>query len=290
MFQGVYVATATPFKEACGKFDETAYMQHVQRLVDAGVHGLVPAGTTGESPNLSDEEKRVMFQICVAAAKGRAKVVAGVGTNSTAGSVKAAHLAADVGVDGLLVVNPYYNKPTQAGLKAHFQAVANVGPPVMLYNIPSRTGVNAAPDTIAEAAAHKNIVAVKEASGTIGPTVDIKQLAPRLDVLAGDDALFLANLALGGDGVVSVAANVAPAEMVALWDAWRAGDPTEARTINNRLWPLFRALFVETNPIPVKAGLHLMGHCKKDIRLPLTEATDETVARMKNVLTDLKLM
>jgi 4-hydroxy-tetrahydrodipicolinate synthase len=290
MFQGIYVATATPFKEACGKLDESAYMQHVQRLVAAGVHGLVPAGTTGESPTISDGEKKAMFQMCVEAAKGKAKVVAGVGTNSTDKTVKAARAAKETGVDSVLVVNPYYNRPTQEGLLAHFRAVADVGLPVMLYNIPGRTAVNAEPATLAKAGEHENIVAVKEASGSVGATVDIKQLAPHLDVLSGDDALFLALLAVGGDGVVSVAANVVPELMVALWDAWQAGDRDKARALNDKLWPLFRGLFVETNPIPVKAALRLMGHFKSDIRLPMTEATEPTVARVKAILTDLNLL
>ncbi|NLH47480.1 MAG: 4-hydroxy-tetrahydrodipicolinate synthase [Myxococcales bacterium] len=283
MFQGVYVATATPFHDD-GSFDETAYQKHVEWLVQNGVHGLVPAGTTGESPTLSDEEKAAMFGICVAAAKGKAKVVAGAGTNSTAKSVLAAEKAARAGVDGVLAVNPYYNKPTQAGMVAHFQAIAAVGVPVMIYNIPGRTGVNMTPEAIAKAAAHPQIVAVKEASGTVAATVDLKLLAPRLDVLSGDDGLFLPCLAVGGDGIVSVAANVLPAELVALWNAWRAGDPARAIELNNRLWNLFRNLFVETNPIPVKAALHLMGRYGKTLRLPMTEATPETVQKVAATL------
>lgn len=288
MFQGVYVATATPFCDD-GSLDEATYQKHVEWLVASGVHGLVPVGTTGESPTLSDEEKQTMFGICLAAAKGKAKVVGGAGSNSTAKSVRATELAAQAGLDGVLAVNPYYNKPTQMGMVAHFQAIAEVGIPVMIYNIPGRTGVNMTPDAIAKAAVHPNIVAVKEASGTIGATVDLKLLAPRLDVLSGDDALFLPCLAVGGDGVVSVAANVAPAEMVALWNAWRQGDAAQATAINNRLWNLFRYLFVETNPIPVKAALHLMGRYGKALRLPMTEATPETVRLVAATLQALDL-
>jgi 4-hydroxy-tetrahydrodipicolinate synthase len=285
MFQGIYVATATPFRDD-GSFDESAYQKHVEALVAAGVHGLVPGGTTGESPTLSDEEKTAMFRICVAK-KGEAKVVAGAGTNSTAKSVKAAELAAKAGADGLLSVCPYYNKPTQAGLIAHFRAIADVGLPVMIYNIPGRTGVNMTAESIARAAEHPRILAVKEASGTVGATADLKAVAPQLDVLAGDDGLFLPCLAVGGDGVVSVAANVAPLEMVALWNAWQNGDTAEARRINARLTPLFRALFVETNPIPVKAAMRLLGRFGKAMRLPMTEATPPTVAGLAVALREL---
>lgn len=288
MFKGIYVATATPFT-AAGAFDEKAYARHVERLVAAGVHGLVPAGTTGESPTLTDEEKTAMFRICVAVAAGKAKVVAGAGTNSTAKSIKAAELAATTGVDGVLAVNPYYNKPTQAGLLAHFRAIADVGVPVMIYNIPGRTAVNMLPETIAEAAAHPNIDAVKEASGSVNATLEIRRLAPQLDVLSGDDGLFLPCLAVGGSGVVSVAANLAPKAMVALWDAWQNGNVEEARQINLRLWPLFHALFVETNPIPVKAALRLTGAYGPTMRLPMTEATPATVAKLKTVLEELSL-
>jgi 4-hydroxy-tetrahydrodipicolinate synthase len=289
MFEGIYVAAATPFRED-GSFDEAAYQRHVEWLVASGVHGLVPAGTTGESPTLTDGEKAAMFAICRDAAKGKAKVVAGAGTNSTAKTVKAVELAAEAGVDGVLTVCPYYNKPTQAGLIAHFGAVADVGLPVMLYNIPGRTSINMTPESIAKAAEHPNLVAVKEASGTVGATMDLKHLAPRLKVLSGDDALFLPCLAVGGDGVVSVAGNVAPVELVALWDAWRAGDAARARAINAQLAPLYRALFVETNPIPVKAALNLMGRCNRTMRLPMTEATPTTVANLAATLRGLGLI
>jgi len=288
MFKGIYVAVATPF-DAAGALDLDAYGRHVEQLIAAGVHGLVPAGTTGESPTLTDDEKREMFRICTAAAAGKAKVVAGAGTNCTAKSVKAAELAAAAGVDGVLVVNPYYNKPTQAGLLAHFRAVADVGLPVMIYNIPGRTSVNTLPETIAEAAAHPHINAVKESSGSVNATLEIRRLAPQLDVLSGDDGLFLPCLAVGGSGVVSVAANLAPKAMVALWDAWQTGNAEEARKINLRLWPLFQALFVETNPIPVKAALHLKGIYGPTMRLPMTEAMPATVARLKTVLEELSL-
>jgi 4-hydroxy-tetrahydrodipicolinate synthase len=289
MFTGIYVATATPFRDD-GSFDEAAYRQHVEALVAAGVHGLVPAGTTGESPTLTDAEKTLMFQLCLATAKGKAKVVAGAGTNSTAKSVKAVELAAAAGVDGVLAVVPYYNKPTPAGLIAHFRAIADVGLPVMLYNIPGRTGVNMTPESIAKAGEHSNLVAVKEASGGVTATAELKALAPKLDVLSGDDGLFLPCLAVGGDGVVSVAANVAPAEMVALWNAWQAGDARKARQINERLTPLYRALFVETNPIPVKAALNLIGRYGRAMRLPMTEATPATVANLAAALRALDLL
>jgi len=289
MFRGIYVATATPF-QADGSFDEAAYIAHVDRLVAAGVHGLVPSGTTGESPTLSREEKLAMFAICKQAAGDKAKVVAGTGSYSTAASVEFTAAAAELGVDGVLAVVPYYNKPTQHGLVAHFQAIADVGVPVMIYNIPGRSGVNMAPETIAEAAAHEKIVAVKEASGTVQATVEIKRLNPDLDVLSGDDALFLPCLAAGADGVVSVAANVDPKRMVALFNFWDNNDAAEARQLNEKLWPLYRALFTETNPIPVKAALRLLDFYGPTMRLPMTEAVDGTVARLQQVMGDLGLL
>ncbi len=289
MFQGIYVATATPMR-ADGSFDEAAYAAHVQRLVAAGVHGLVPAGTTGEGPTMNAGEKQAMIRICRDAAQGRAKVVAGAGSNSTTASVEAAQAAKEAGADGVLAVVPYYNKPMQTGMIKHFQAIAEVGLPVMIYNIPGRTSINMTSESIAEAAKHPNIVAVKEATGTVTATAEIVALAPRLDVLAGDDALFLPCLSVGGAGVVSVAANVDPARMVALWNAWQAGDLQGAQKIHRQLWPLFRALFIETNPIPVKAALHLLGHSGPTMRLPMTEAAETTVARLSVVLRELGLL
>jgi 4-hydroxy-tetrahydrodipicolinate synthase len=178
----------------------------------------------------------------------------------------------------------------QQGMIKHFQAIADVGLPVMIYNIPGRTSANMTAESIAEAAKHPNIAAVKEATGTVTATAEIVALAPRLDVLAGDDGLFLPCLALGAVGVVSVAANVDPARMVALWKAWSAGDVAGAQKLNRQLWPLFRALFVETNPIPVKAALRLLGHSGPTMRLPMTEATETTVARLSVVLRELGLL
>jgi 4-hydroxy-tetrahydrodipicolinate synthase len=289
MFQGIYVAIATPFHDD-GSFDETACRKHVERLVAAGVHGIIPAGTTGESPTLTDDEKAVLFRVCLEAAAGKAKVVAGAGTNATAKSVKAVERAQRAGVDGVLSVCPYYNKPTQAGLIAHFRALADVGLPVMIYNIPGRTAINMTAESLAKAAEHPRIVAVKEASGTVGATADLKKLAPQLDVLSGDDGLFLPCLTVGGDGVVSVAANVAPAEMVALWDAWRRNDAHAAAAVNARLQPLFRALFVETNPIPVKAAMRLLGYFGKTMRLPMTEAVPATCDGLAKAMRGLGLL
>jgi 4-hydroxy-tetrahydrodipicolinate synthase len=289
MFQGIYVATATPFRPD-GSLDEAAYAAHVHRLVAAGVHGLVPSGTTGEGPTLNAGERQAMIRLCREAAQGRTKVVAGAGTYNTAASVEAARAAKDAGADGVLAVVPYYNKPMQHGMILHFQAIADAGLPVMIYNIPGRTSINMTAESIAEAAKHPQIAAVKEATGTVTATAEIVALAPRLDVLAGDDALFLPCLAVGGVGVVSVAANVDPARMVALWNAWQAGDLAGAQKLNRQLWPLFRALFVETNPIPVKAALRLLGHFGPTLRLPMTEAMETTVARLSVVLRELGLL
>jgi len=289
MFKGIYVATATPFFPD-GRFDGDTYTRHVERLVAAGVHGLIPAGTTGEGPTLTAAERRAQFEICVKAANGAVKVVAGTGTYNTAASVETTRMAAEVGVDGVLAVVPYYNKPMPHGLIKHFSAIADVGLPVMIYNIPSRCVVNMAPETIAEAAKHPKIVAVKEASGGVAATAEIKRLAPQLSVLAGDDALFLPCLSIGGDGVVSVAANIDPLRMVALWDAWQAGRAAQAQALHLELWPLFQALFVETNPIPVKAALQLLGFGGRTMRLPMTDAADNTVGRLKAAMIRLDLL
>lgn len=289
MFQGIYVALPTPFTGS-GGIDETAFTAQVERLLAAGVHGLVPTGTTGESPTLSAEEKKMLWKICVRQANGRAKVVVGAGSYSTAASVEAARTAADVGADGVLAVVPYYNKPMQHGLIAHFTAIAQIGVPVMIYNIPGRTARNMETAAILAAAEHPTIMAVKEASGGVGATAELKRLKPQLNVLSGDDALLLPCLSVGGDGVVSVAANVDPQRMIALWNAWQTGDVRGAQVINQDLAPLYAALFGETNPIPVKAALMLQGIGSTEMRLPMTAAQDATVARLREVLGRLDLL
>ncbi len=289
MFQGIYVALPTPFTGS-GGVDEAAFTAQVERLLAAGVHGLVPTGTTGESPTLTNDEKKLLWKICVKLAGGRAKVVVGAGTYNTAASVAATRMAADVGADGVLAVVPYYNKPMQHDLVAHFGAIAQIGVPVMIYNIPGRTARNMETAAILAAAEHPTIKAVKEASGGVAVTEELKRAMPHLNVLAGDDALLLPSLAVGGDGVVSVAANVDPARMVALWEAWRAGDVRRALAVNQDLAPLYGALFVETNPIPVKAALMLQGIGTTEMRLPMTSAVDATVAKLRAVMDRLGLL
>ncbi|HPQ70910.1 MAG TPA: 4-hydroxy-tetrahydrodipicolinate synthase [bacterium] len=289
MFQGIYVALPTPFTGS-GGVDEAAFTAQVERLLAAGVHGLVPTGTTGESPTLTNDEKKLLWKICVKLADGRAQVVVGAGTYDTAASVAATRMAADVGADGVLAVVPYYNKPMQHGLVAHFGSIAQIGVPVMIYNIPGRTARNMETAAILAAAEHPTIKAVKEASGGVAVTEELKRAKPQLNVLSGDDALLLPSLAVGGDGVVSVAANVDPARMIALWEAWQAGDTRRALAINQDLAPLYGALFAETNPIPVKAALMLQGHGTTEMRLPMTSAVDATVVKLRAVMDRLGLL
>jgi len=289
MFQGIYVALPTPFTGSGGK-KVAPFTAQVERLLAAGVHGLVPTGTTGESPTLTNDEKKLLWKICVKLADGRAQVVVGAGTYDTAASVAATRMAADVGADGVLAVVPYYNKPMQHGLVAHFGSIAQIGVPVMIYNIPGRTARNMETAAILAAAEHPTIKAVKEASGGVAVTEELKRAKPQLNVLSGDDALLLPSLAVGGDGVVSVAANVDPARMIALWEAWQAGDTRRALAINQDLAPLYGALFAETNPIPVKAALMLQGHGTTEMRLPMTSAVDATVVKLRAVMDRLGLL
>jgi 4-hydroxy-tetrahydrodipicolinate synthase len=292
IFEGSHVALVTPF-DSEGRIDEDAYRALIRRQIKAGTKGLVPCGSTGEAATLTHEEFRRALEIALEESRGDVPVMAGVGTNATWKAVELAREAESLGADALLVLAPYYNKPTQEGLYAHFRVVAReTRLPLMLYNIPGRTGVNVAPATIARVARDcKNVVAVKEAAGSLDQVSEILALTPSdFTVMSGDDSLTLPMMAVGARGVVSVLANIAPKETQALCDAFKKGELKKAQALHLRLFPLIRMLFVETNPIPVKAALELMGLCRAEPRLPLTPLSAAARPALKKALKELKLI
>ena len=284
MFEGVYTALITPFKNE--KVDEAALRALVERQIAAGIAGLVPCGSTGESATLSADEHNEVIDIVISAAAGRVPVIAGTGSNNTREAIGFTQHAKDAGAAGALLLSPYYNKPTQAGLVEHFEAIADATQlPLVLYNIPGRTASNVAPETIARLAEHEFIVGVKEACGDLDQIAHLISLCPSdFTVVSGDDSLLLPVLAVGGKGGIAVTSNVAPEKMLELYSSFQAGNVTRAREIHYELWPVFNALFCETNPIPVKAALALMGLVQDDIRLPLTQITQPNRDRLQAVL------
>ena len=287
MFQGVLTALATPFRD--GAIDEKALRGLVARQIDAGIDGLVPCGSTGESATLSHEEHERVIEIVVEAADGRVPVVAGTGSNSTAEAIRLTRHAKEAGATGALLISPYYNKPTQAGLVAHYEAIAlETALPLIVYNIPGRTASNILPSTLAQLAHIEYVVGVKEACGDIDQIAHVIDQCPEdFDVLSGDDAMTLPVMAMGGQGVISTTSNVAPEEMLALVGAFRSGDSVRALSLHQQLMPLFDALFRETNPIPVKAALGIMGLIDPEIRLPLTPITQPNHDALQVVLKEL---
>jgi 4-hydroxy-tetrahydrodipicolinate synthase len=290
MFKGVFTALVTPFKDA--KVDEEAYRKLIEFEIEGGVNGLVPVGTTGESATLSHEEHRQVIRICVEAVKRRVPIIAGAGSNSTAESLGLVEFAKEVGADAALLVTPYYNKPTQQGLYQHYKTIAEKsGFPLVPYNVPGRTGVNLLPQTVARLAEIKNIVAIKEASNLLRQISEIISLCgDKIRVLSGDDFTFLPTLAVGGTGVISVAANVVPKEMSSLASAFFSGNMEKAKELHIKLFPLFEVLFLETNPIPVKTALGLMGMIEPELRLPLCPMSEVNLAKLKAVLKQIGLL
>jgi len=288
---GCGTALVTPFT-ADGALDETAFRRLARRQVEAGIHFLVPCGTTGESPTLSPAERRRVVEITVEEAGGRVPVLAGAGGYDTAKVVHLAREMAAAGAQGLLSVTPYYNKPTADGLVRHYQAIADSTPlPIVVYNVPGRTGSNVDPATLARLAAIPNVVAVKEASGNMSQICDVCGTVPDdFIVLSGDDALTLPVMAAGGHGVISVASNEAPREMVAMVEAAERNDFAAARAIHRRLLPLMQVNFVESNPVPVKAALAMMELVAPVYRLPLVPPRDGSAARIRDVLAALDLL
>jgi len=287
MFKGSMVALATPFKN--GQVDEARIPELVEFHLSKGTDAICPCGCTGEAATLTHDEQIKVIKIVIEVVAGKAKVIAGTGSNSTDEALTLTRRAKDAGADGALMITPYYNKPTQQGLIQHYKAAAAVGLPLMLYNVPSRTGVNMLPETVAKLSEVENVVAVKEASGSVDQVSAILNLCD-INVLSGDDSLTLPMLAVGAKGVVSVAANVAPAEVKALIDDFNDFNMEEAQRIHYQLLPLFKALFCETNPIPVKRALSMMGLIENELRPPLTPLSVENEPRLKAVLEDLGLL
>jgi 4-hydroxy-tetrahydrodipicolinate synthase len=274
LFKGVITALITPLRD--GNVDESAFERLVERQIAAGVHGLVPMGTTGESASLHlDEHKRVV-DLCVSIAAGRVRVIAGAGATATDKAIELVRHAKTVGADGALVVTPYYNRPSQTGLALHYEAIAEaVHLPMLLYNVPSRTGVDLANETVARLAAHPNIVGIKDATGDMArPSWMRSRIDSAFDLISGDDSSCLGHMALGGNGVISVTSNVAPEAMVALYTAFAAGDLATARAWQERLIGLHRALFLDNSPAPAKYALARMGLCDESVRLPLSPTAD----------------
>jgi 4-hydroxy-tetrahydrodipicolinate synthase len=286
--RGVFTALATPFTED-GRLDEEAYRRLVTRQLDAGVNGLVPCGTTGEAPALELEEWETLVGIAVDAADGRVPVVPGTGTNNTGKTVARTRRARELGADAALVVTPYYNKPNTEGLVAHYRTVAEQGGlPVVVYNVPSRTGRNVAPPELMRIAGIDGVVAVKEAAGNLVQAQQIVRQRPEtLAVLSGEDPVTCAMVLLGADGVISVVSNVDPAGTVRMVEAASKGDANSARGEHYRLEPLVEALFAETNPVPVKKALSLLGLCGETMRPPLAPASDATTSTLREALAPL---
>ncbi len=284
MFSGSYVAIVTPFSK--GKFDEQTMGDLIEFQIENGTHGIVPCGTTGESATLTPKEHERVVEVTVEVVNKRIPVIAGTGSNSTDEAITFTQHAKAVGADGALLITPYYNKPTQEGLFRHFEAVAKaVDLPQILYNIPGRTSVNMLPETTARLSQIPSIVGIKEGSGSLQQVSEIIQRS-RQDflVLSGDDPLTLPMMALGGHGVITVTANVAPSGMAQMVSAALSGDFELARTFHYKFAPLFSALFLETNPIPVKAALNMMGKGSEEVRLPLTPLAIEFRSKLQAAL------
>lgn len=289
MFRGVTVALVTPFKE--GLVDETALRQLVDDMCEAGIEGLAPCGTTGESPTLSHQEHERVIEVVCEQAAGRAKVMAGTGSNSTAEAIRLTKHAKEAGADGALIVSPYYNKPMQEGFYEHYKAIAQaVDIPIVVYNIPGRSAKNIEPETIIRLAQLPNIVAVKEATGSMDQASCILS-GTDLTVLSGDDSLTLPLMSLGGSGVVSVAGNIVPADVKSLVDYAAANNWDAARQVHNKLFGLCRnMLSLATNPIPVKAAIKLLGKGTGEIRLPLTPLDEQSTALLQKTLQEYGLL
>jgi 4-hydroxy-tetrahydrodipicolinate synthase len=283
LYHGVWVALVTPFKD--GQVDEPALQKLVNDLAQRGVEGFVPLGTTGESSTLNDAERKRVIQLCVEAAAD-VSVSPGCGTNNTAQTIERVKEAAELGAAGAMVITPYYTKPTQEGLCAHFKAVCDsTDLPVMLYNIPSRTGVNMLPETIEKLADHPNMAGIKEATGNLEQISDLcARVEGRVNVLSGDDGLTLPILSVGGEGVVSVVANLYPEPLVEMVDTYWKDNPVRALELHRRIVPLVKAMFIETNPAPIKCAMWMEGKIQNELRLPMVAVRTETRDKIANAL------
>lgn len=292
-WRGVYTALITPFKNDV--LDEEGLRKNIRAQIAAKVNGIVPLGTTGETPTLTDQEEERIVQIAVEEAKGKVQILVGTGSNSTKKTIEKTARAKKLGADGALVVSPYYNKPTQEGIFEHYKALVNaVDLPIIVYNIPGRTASLVETTTLKRLAAMKNIVGVKEATGNISNMmdviVDVRKERPDFSVLCGDDALTLALVSLGGDGVVSVASNLVPEWVVKMVSHALAGKQAEAQELHEKMLPLVKAIFIETNPAPIKQAMNWSGMPAGGVRLPLVELTDKSKTQLKNVLESLNLL
>lgn len=290
MFHGSIVALITPFKD--GKVDEAAFQSFVEWQVSEGTHGLVPVGTTGESPTLSHDEHRRVVELCIEAAGGRVPVIAGTGSNSTAEAIELTRHAKQAGATAALVVTPYYNKPTQEGLYQHFKAIHDAADlPIIIYNIPGRSVVDMSVATMARLAKLPNIVGVKDATADlVRPLRTRIEIGPDFCQLSGEDATAVAFLAQGGVGCISVTANVAPRLCAEMQNAWRKGDIATCERYRDLLMPLHHAMFVETSPGPVKYAASLLGKCGEEVRLPLVPVSDATRAAVREAMVQTGLL
>ncbi len=290
MFKGSIVAIVTPFKN--GAVDYEKLRELVEFQIEGGTDAIVPCGTTGESSTLDYDEHILVIKTVVEQVNGRVPVIAGTGSNSTAEAIELSQKAKDAGADGVLLVTPYYNKPTQEGLFRHYTAIADaVEIPQILYNVPGRTGVNLLPETVARLSFHKNIVAIKEATGSLQQASEILALCgDRIDVFSGDDFITFPMMACGAKGVISVLANIMPKSVGDLTDAFFAGDLETARRIHLETLKISNAMFMESNPVPVKSALGLMGKCSDEVRLPLCPMSDANKAKLAGIMKEYNLI
>lgn len=284
-FRGAFVAIVTPFIN--NEIDEQGLRDLIEFQIENGTHGIVPCGTTGESATMSHEEHHKVVEITIDQAKGRVPVLAGAGSNSTSETIELTKHAKQAGADGALLITPYYNKPSQEGLYQHFKAVAEaVDIPIILYNVPSRTSINMLPETVARCAEIDNIVGIKEATGSLNQVSEVIRLCPDdFAVLSGDDFTSMATVAVGGTGVISVTSNVAPKDMSSMMDAILNGDLKKANELHYKMFPLMQAMFIDTNPVPAKTTLEMMGKIKSSTpRLPLYPMNDSVKDKLKSVI------
>ena len=291
MFAGTYTALVTPFQN--DRIDEAAFARLIEGQIAAGITGIVPVGTTGESATLDHAEHNRVIELGVKAAAGRCKVIGGTGSNSTAEAISLTVEAEKLGCDGVLLVAPYYNKPSQEGLYRHFGKIAEATKlPIILYSIPARCGIEIGVEVTARLAkAYPNIVAIKEAGGSVERVSALRAaLPPEFTIVSGDDSLTLPFMAVGAEGVISVASNVVPGDVVAMVNAALSGNFAKARAMHHRLYPLFKDLFIEPNPVPAKYALALRGEMRPDVRLPLCEMGEATAAKLSATLRQLQLI
>ncbi|MFW6245054.1 MAG: 4-hydroxy-tetrahydrodipicolinate synthase [Fibrobacterota bacterium] len=284
-FRGCYVAIVTPFTKD-GKLDEEGLRSNIEYLISKGAAGIVPCGTTGESATLDWQEHNRVVDIAVEQAKGRVQVIAGAGSNNTKEAINAAQHAKEKGADAILTITPYYNKPTQEGLYQHFKAIAeNVDVPMVLYNVPGRTGVNMLPETVERLCELKSVAAIKEASGSVAQVSEIhRRCGDRVTILSGDDGLTLPTLACGGKGVISVIGNIVPDKMGSMIDSFLNGDTSTALKIHEELLPLSQIVFIEANPVPIKACMDHLGLAAGPVRLPLVSMKEDNKKQLLSVL------